>query len=331
MPKPPKQHTVVQGRLQVAGKSVYLGRWPSRRAADLARDRAVLYFGLDKRLRHAKAARALGPASPKQLLREAVQREKKRATSRFLGVCWSTLGRHWLVSVQVKGKQFAIAGLHDEEQAATIRDRLMLHLRGKAAVLNFPKRKLKPASYAQLQRELREARFASKHRGVSPQTVAKRQTWSAQIIVRPKTYFLGRYETERKAALAYDRAARYYLGPSAKLNLPGVRPKHAPAPAAALRAEAHAELKKTKLSRFHGVSRLRGLWGATIVHRYKVHRLGAFDSEELAAEAYDKAAKKLHGRRAKLNFHPVTGEELCGQRVGLVEGAALGMRRRPRK
>ncbi len=63
------------------------------------------------------------------------------------------------------------------------------------------------------------------------------------------------------------------------------------------------------------MTRRRTLWGAAIVHRYQVHRLGAFGSEELAAEAYDKAARKLHGSNAKLNFHPDTGEELCGQRV----------------
>ncbi|HXK20292.1 MAG TPA: hypothetical protein VNG33_20925, partial [Polyangiaceae bacterium] len=72
-----------------------------------------------------------------------------------------------------------------------------------------------------------------------------------------KAHFLGRYATERGAAIAYDRAARHYLGDGAKLNLPAVAQRHAPADAATLCAEAHAELKKTKHSRFHGVSRQR--------------------------------------------------------------------------
>lgn len=76
------------------------------------------------------------------------------------------------ISIQVRGKRYSIAGLHDEEQAAVLRDRLMLHLLGKRAVLNFPTRRLKPASYDQLQRELRGARSGSKYRGVSPQIVA---------------------------------------------------------------------------------------------------------------------------------------------------------------
>ena len=121
---------------------------------------------------------------------------------------------------QARGKKHSLAGLHDEEQAAVLRDRMMLHLFGKAAVLNFPTRKLKPASSDQLQRELREQRSASRYRGVSQQVVAQRQTWSVQIVVRQKMHFLGRYGTERQTAIAYDRAASYYLGDKAKLNLP---------------------------------------------------------------------------------------------------------------
>lgn len=314
MPKPPKRSPVVQASLGVAGKDFHLGRWPSRRAADIARDRAVLHFGIDGPLRYPRAARSLGPASPPQLLREARDREKKRTTSRYQGVSWHAGQRFWRVSIQVRRKRYSIAGLYDEEEAAVLRDRLMLHLLGKAAILNFPTRKLKPASYDELQAELRAIRSASRYRGVAPQIVAQRQTWSAQIVIRKRTHFLGRYPTEREAAIAYDRAARHYLGDDAKLNLRTASRRLKPADAAALRAEAHAELKKTKHSRFHGVSLRAKLWSAAIVHRYRVYRLGIFASEEEAAVAYDKAALRLHGRKAKLNFHPQTGEELCGQR-----------------
>jgi len=99
------------------------------------------------------------------------------------------------------------------------------------------------------------------------------------------------------------------------LNLPALARRFTPADAATLCAEAHAELKKTMHSRFHGVSLRSKVWSACIVHRYTVHRLGTFGSEEEAAVAYDKAAIRLHGSKAKLNFHPETGEVLCGQRI----------------
>jgi hypothetical protein len=299
----------------VAGKGIYLGRWPSQRSADIARDRAILYFAVDQQLRQPKESRRLGAASPAQLIQEAKQREKQRTSSRFLGVSWTTAKKQWHVSIQARGRQYSISGLYDEEQAAVLRDRLMLHLVGKRAVLNFPTRNLKAASYDQLQRELREQRFASRFRGVSPQMVAQRQTWAAHFVISRKSQFLGRYSTERQAAIAYDRAARHYAGASAKLNLPAASQRLAPADAETLRAEAHAELKKTKQSRFHGVSLKATRWEANIVHRYEVHRLGTFSSEEKAAAAYDKAAVRLHGSKAKLNFHPDTGEELCGQRI----------------
>jgi hypothetical protein len=44
--------------------------------------------------------------------------------------------------------------------------------------------------------------------------------------------------------------------------------------------------------------------------------LGYYRTEEEAAERYDVAAAKVWGDRAKLNFHPVTGEAIYGQRIG---------------
>ena len=60
MPKPGRQR--FKARLHVAGRDIHLGRWPSQRAADIARDRAVLKLKIDSPLRYPKEARKLGPA-----------------------------------------------------------------------------------------------------------------------------------------------------------------------------------------------------------------------------------------------------------------------------
>jgi len=44
----------------------------------------------------------------------------------------------------------------------------------------------------------------------------------------------------------------------------------------------------------------------------QLHYLGRHPTEEGAARAWDKAAFKYKGRKAKLNFHPRTHKELGG-------------------
>jgi hypothetical protein len=77
-----------------------------------------------------------------------------------------------------------------------------------------------------------------------------------------------------------------------------------PSDAATLRKEAYLAFKAQTSSRFRGVyfdSRARR-WAALVSHRRRKFTLGLFDEEEDAARAYDRAAARLHGERAKLSF-----------------------------
>ncbi len=74
-----------------------------------------------------------------------------------------------------------------------------------------------------------------------------------------------------------------------------------------LRAATHAQnmrnrkKHKNNTSGFKGVSPMRGKWRAQIRFEGRKHHLGIFDSPEEAAEAYDEAARRLHGEFARTN------------------------------
>lgn len=54
---------------------------------------------------------------------------------------------------------------------------------------------------------------------------------------------------------------------------------------------------------YYGIAQLpSGKWRALITHKRKNYYLGSFTSKKTAAKAYDEAARRLHGKFAKLNF-----------------------------
>lgn len=60
-------------------------------------------------------------------------------------------------------------------------------------------------------------------------------------------------------------------------------------------------------SRFRGVSKKGDRFYASIQHNGQRKWLGSYTSEFAAAEAYDQAARKLHGDKAILNFNGMAG------------------------
>ncbi|KAK9868199.1 hypothetical protein WJX84_001531 [Apatococcus fuscideae] len=176
---------------------------------------------------------------------------------------------------------------------------------------------------------------SSKFKGVSWSESSMK--WRAQYWNGSKVQYIGYFDTEEDAAVAYDREIVQQRGPSAQTNFPPARlgndekkgsmPQVSKQPGAEARdldlvSPGKAALERsssaparpprppqksnsqTNSSIFRGVSwsDRSGKWRAQLWHDNKVHHLGFFESEQQAAQAHDHASLQLHGDQAQLNF-----------------------------
>jgi len=264
-----------------------------------------------------RASRRLGPASPAELRHLARERSRHRGfASRYFGVHPCANGG-WRAVVVKDNRKAGVGSFDSERQAALVRDRLALHLGLSRALLNFPDRRTQPASVEELRRELKATRTAGAHHGNVYRIAGQSsRPWLAHIRVPGgRSLFLGDWATEKDATHAIDRASLYYYGQGVKLRCPRMAARYVPADAATLKVEARREFKSTTTSRYLGVTLRSGAWVATLRHGDRDLYLGRFRREADAARAFDAAALRLRGPRARLNFHPQTGRWLGGRRV----------------
>ena len=92
--------------------------------------------------------------------------------------------------------------------------------------LNNQRGNLRLVTHAQNVRNRANSIHSSQYKGVSYAFRPERKKhWQAKIKFECKTIWLGRFEKEIDAGIAYDRAAVKYFGEYARLNFPAEPPK----------------------------------------------------------------------------------------------------------
>ncbi len=117
---------------------------------------------------------------------------------------------------RVKGQKFKSYPMHRD--IMNVPDGLVVdHINGNG--LDNRKANLRLGTYAQNSWNRPKARVkcSSKYKGVCMDK--KDGKFQAQICVHGSRIYLGRFDTQKEAAIAYDKAAKFFHGEFAKLNL----------------------------------------------------------------------------------------------------------------
>ena len=265
--------------------------------------------------------------------------------TKYLGIqCQFPDNPHpWVSTIRQKKIIYRLGSYAKEEHAALAYDKKAIELFGSDVVRNFPNLMLEEVTEKLEKIKAEDAIIFEDYRSKSLQgtnfDVPKTSRyigvhfskasnkWSAGIDYRGKQYYLGLYDTEKKAAVVYDRKAIEFYGKTAKVNFPHLIPlvmkELTPERLEEIKEEIEEErefqelrsqcnqgqirdVKKT--SKYVGVhfykqnSGRTRKWKAKITYHRTLYPLGYYATEEEAARAYDKKALELYGKDAKLNF-----------------------------
>jgi hypothetical protein len=145
---------------------------------------------------------------------------KKNSSSKYRNVTYVPSKNKWQASITIGRKRFTINAYESEYEAAEQYNKRAIEVFGENAILNRLDEKDKPEGYEERKKyhPLKE-NTASIYFGVTFDKNTKR--WVARIRVKSleERKFIGSFENEWLAALAYNNKALELFGENAKLNI----------------------------------------------------------------------------------------------------------------
>lgn len=148
-------------------------------------------------------------------------------TSQYKGVSRRPhlVARPWQAQIRVDDKVIYLGTFMHEDEAAAAYNSAALCYFGQFARLNIIPEKSSPLPSwdGKPSRDGKPHRFKSRYRGVTNHR-SKRSPWYASITCQKEYHYLGCFQTEEEAALAYNAAAILLFGEKAYLNVLSASP-----------------------------------------------------------------------------------------------------------
>ena len=225
-----------------------------------------------------------------------------RNTSGYNGV--SKNGPRFQTRIRIDGKKIYLGTYDTSKEAALAFDQAVTQHKLPSSKLNFPDGLPidDEEDYEEIMNPKKKRRLRSNNTTGFTGVSKVGQSFVAQIYFDGKNRSLGRYDTPKEAALAYDRAVVQHKLSSSKLNYPDGLP---------IDDEDYDEImnpkKKRKLASknsnvYNGVSKNGSRFQTRIRIDGKKIYLGTYDTPKEAALAFDHAVTQHKLPSSKLNF-----------------------------
>lgn len=158
----------------------------------------------------------------KEIAVNLTKRSRKNSSSKYRGVCWNKQNKKW----EARLSRTYLGLFVTEDEAAIAWNKAALQLWGENCYQNIIGIDTRDKSL-KLEKNLVKQPRSSKNKKVSFRGVSENgDGYFARITKNKQVYYLGTFNTEKEAALAYDKKSYELYGEKALMNFPELKEKY---------------------------------------------------------------------------------------------------------